>query len=137
MMKNLFFSTILLFLVRTGFGQASTPTNTFNLATDFLGWNASSPIDLDVKYEGNHNIIFSTDNAERMRLTNQGQVLINTPSATSLARLEVRGSTLGIRGRANSNSTNNFGGWFTRYHLLEAILFDFPRSSSHRNHLLF
>ena len=112
-MKNLFSSAILMFVALTGFGQASTPSNTLNLPTDFLGWNASSPIDLDVKHEGNHNIIFSTDNAERMRLTNQGQLLINTPTATSLARLEVRGLTVGIRGRANSNSTNNFGGYFT------------------------
>lgn len=99
------------------FAQATTPGNFPGFGTDYLGWDASTTQDLNIKHEGAYPIIFSTDQSERMRLTENGQLLIGTsvPSGVSGAtRLEVhsQGSTVAIGGRAEGASGTNVGGYF-------------------------
>ncbi len=99
------------------FAQASTPGNFPIAGTNYLGWDATTTQDLNIKHEGPYPIIFSTDQSERMRLTENGQLLIGTSvplGVSGATRLEVhsQGSTVAIGGRAEGASGTNVGGYF-------------------------
>jgi len=94
--------------------QVTVPGNTSFNPPDFVGWDSNTLFDLNIKHEGNFPIVFSTDNQERMRLTEDGRLLINQTSSVADASLDVLGRTVGVRGQAVSPvAALNYGGWFT------------------------
>jgi hypothetical protein len=99
------------------FAQASTAANNPFAQTDFLGWDANTNLDLEIRHDGPRPIIFSTNQLERMRLTPDGTLLIGvtTPTFTGGSKLEVQSTTLGntaISGVALGANIINVGGYF-------------------------
>jgi hypothetical protein len=113
MKKSMFIASFVL-MVQLLNAQVTTNGNTSFMSSDFVGWDSSTLFDLNIKHEGNFPIVFSTDNLERMRLNEDGRLLINLTVPTTNAALEVVGKSVGVRARANSIIGNqNYGGWFT------------------------
>jgi hypothetical protein len=76
-------------------GQATTPTNTFGFATDYLGWDATvgSP-PLLIKTTNPDPINFATSGTARMQIRSNGNVGIGNYGAfTAAERLHLREST--------------------------------------------
>jgi len=115
-MKKSFIAVVsiaLFTIAQNSLGQVSITGNIGGSSTDYVGWDNSNTFDLEIKHEGNRNIRFYTNNNERMRLQNDGTLLINAISTISPARLQVLGNSEGIRGIASSaTATNNIAGRF-------------------------
>ena len=63
----MFFTSILF----SASAQVSTGFNTSIDMNDFVGWDSNTQFDLNIKHEGNYPIVFSTNNQEQMRLTEE------------------------------------------------------------------
>lgn len=111
-MKNLVIFLFGIAIPIFSFSQASTLGNG-GAPGDYLGWNATTGIDLEIKHEASFPITFFTNDVERMRLTPSGNLLVGQTSVGIPARLDVLGRNTAIRALANSPSNNNYGGYFS------------------------
>lgn len=107
--KTLFLACAFLSLqVNSLFAQVTDPANMPSSTNSFLGWDATTNQDLNIKHEGAYPIIFSTDQSERMRLNEDGQLLIglSTPIVPNASRLEVysQNTSTAITARADGGS---------------------------------
>ncbi len=98
------------------FAQATTPGNFPAFGTDYLGWDATTTQDLNIRHDGPYPIVFSTNQSERMRLTEDGLLLVglSTPVAP-IGRLQVysQNTTAAISGRSSATGgTTSIGGYF-------------------------
>lgn len=83
----------------SGYSQTSVTSNSGN-SGDFLGWDASTTFDLQIKHENNRNIRFLTNNILRGGVRNNGAVLLGTTMILSGAALSVQ--------KTNGDPNTNF-----------------------------
>ena len=94
------------------FGQASVPGNSGGPG-DYVGWDAGTPLPLDIKHEGNFPIDFSTTNLYPARINHKVQYPIGSaPSAP-------RDGFMLLSGRPDFWKTDR--GPFTRLHLVDDV----------------
>jgi hypothetical protein len=112
---------ILILIMLTSIGSASlygqaTTTGNFSInPPDYLGWDNATNFDLNIRHAGNYNMIFSTNNLERARISSDGRLFVGTTTGPN-GRIVVEATgtiDVGVRGRAAGANTLNVGGWFT------------------------
>jgi hypothetical protein len=95
--------------------QTTIIGNNSSTSTDYLGWDAMTTFDLNVKHEGNRNILFSTNNTLAAGILNSGYVLAGTvaPLDNGLLSVQVPGTaTIKYAIYSVASGTMPYGGIF-------------------------
>ncbi len=101
------------------YGQATVISNSSTDPNAFIGWDAFTPFELNVKHEGDNRMIFGTNNLDRFGILNNAEnnaIVLNNLTALNGAAFTVRGNSvnntnIAIRSQA-SNITGSTGGYF-------------------------
>lgn len=120
MMKSIYVVLIGCIFTTLGFAQTSSLSNTGSTG-DFLGWDASTSLDLDIKTEAATNIGFFTDNIPRAAILSNGGLLFGVPGIQGGANISVGnqstsgGVNIAVRGHvpAAQDITGIYGGRFS------------------------
>jgi hypothetical protein len=104
---------VLLGQVTNGFGQVTTLGNVNGTATDFLGWNNTVTIGLNINHKTNStasDINFLTRNTQRMQLNDNGLLGLGLTNQSSLLHLGRTTNSLGNLFRTDglSNEVTNW-----------------------------
>lgn len=97
-----------LILSATICGQATIEDNTSATSTDFLGWEDNTSFDLNIKHKGEFHINWFTFDEQRMRLTSEGWLGLNT--LTPVALFHVEDGAVVFNGTTGDNPDYNAAG---------------------------
>jgi hypothetical protein len=79
------------FLVSNSFGQISHLSNNGGTAGNYVGWNATNNVPLEIRHNGNQDIDFFTDSTQQMTIKNDGLVGIGLANPGHLLELATGG----------------------------------------------
>lgn len=113
-MKQIISLAMFLYIPILANAQATYNDNVGGSMSDYLGWSATTAFDLDIKHKNAMDIIFSTSDTERMRLTSAGVFRIGGVPATGAGSVTIRSlaSSTALRVQASGTNGTNYAGYF-------------------------